>query len=224
MSNEKIIETTEIKEKKKSKSIIAFILAFTLIIGGGIGFYFYWQSTSYLTTGNARITTNLIPIVPPTVGQLDRFPIFEGRYVEENEIIGRVENGGFLRSPVNGVVVHTNAVLNQIVSPHEVVAVIADINNVHVQANIEETRLTRLHVGQRAYVTIDALGNRQFRGYISEIGWVTDAALMGNMTSFTTGGTFTRVTQLIPIQIRITDDVYLNNLIGVNATVRIPLR
>jgi len=33
-----------------------------------------------------------------------------------------------------------------------------------------------------------------------------------------------RVTQLIPIQIRITDDVYLNNLIGVNATVRIPLR
>jgi multidrug resistance efflux pump len=206
------------------KKTLIWILIFTLIIGGIVGVYFWRQSTNYLVTGNARVTTHLIPIVPAGTGRLERFTIFEGRYVAEDEIIGRVQNGGHLRSPVDGVVVHINAVQNQVVTPHEAVAVIADINNVHIQANIEETRLANLRVGQRAYVSIDVLGNRQFAGYISQIGWVTDAALSGNMTSFTTGGTFTRVTQLIPIQIRVTDDVYLNNLIGVNATVRIPLR
>ena len=223
MSNEKIT-TVETTEKKKGNNIIAIILVFTLIIGGLIGVYFWRQSANYLTTGNASVNTNLIHIVPPAAGRLDRFSVVVGSYVEENEVIGRVENGGFLRSPVDGVVVHTNAVLNQVVSPHNAVAVIADINNVHIQANIEENHLARLRVGQRAYVSIDFFGNQQFQGYISKIGWVTDSALMGNMTSFTTGGTFMRVTQLIPIQIRITDDVYLNNLIGVNATVRIPLR
>ena len=226
-TTEKVVETTETAEKsenKKGKKVIALILVFTLIIGAGIGFYFYWQSTSYISTGNARVTTNLIPIVAPAVGTLDRFTVSEGSYVEENEVIGRVDSGGFLRSPVDGVVVNINAVLNQVVSPQVPVAVIADINNIHIRANIEETHISRLHIGQTAYVTIDALGNRQFIGYIYEIGRVTDAELSGNAMFFNTGGTFTRVTQLLPVRIRITDDIYLNNLIGLNANVRIPLR
>jgi len=228
MSNEKITttETSETIDPKKSggKKVIAIILLFTLIVGGIIGVYFFRQSTGYLTTGNAIVATNLIPIVPPAPGRLDRLTISEGSYVARDEIIGRVENFGHLRSPVDGVVVRVNAVLNQVVSPHEAVAVIADIDNMHIRANIEETQLGRLQVGQRAYVTVDAIGRQWFAGYISEIGRVTDAALMGHMTSFTTGGTFTRVVQLIPIQIRVTDEVRLYNFIELNATVRIPLR
>ena len=235
MSNEKITttETTEAAEttetaaqKKKSgaKKVMGIILVLTIIVGTIIGVYFYWQSTSYLTTGNASVQTNLIHIVPPAPGRLDRFTVSEGSFVRENEIIGRVENVGHLRSPVDGVVVDTNAVLNQVVSPLAPVAVIADINNIHIRANIEETQIDRLQIGQRAYATIDARGNQQFAGYISSIGLVTDAALSGHLTSFTTGGTFTRVTQLVPIKITITDDVSLYNLIGLNANIRIPLR
>jgi len=235
MSNEKITktETTETAEaaettaeKKKSggKKVMGIILVLTLIVGAIIGFYFYRQGASYLTTGNASVQTNLIHIVPPVPGRLDRFTVSEGSFVSENEIIGRVENVGHLRSPVDGVVVDTNAVLNQVVSPQIPVAVIADLNGIHIRANIEEGNISRLHIGQRAYATIDALGNRQFAGYISSIGLVTDAALLGQLTSFTTGGTFTRVTQLVPIKITITDEVSLYNLIGLNATIRIPLR
>ncbi|MCL2837965.1 MAG: efflux RND transporter periplasmic adaptor subunit [Oscillospiraceae bacterium] len=235
MSNEKLTiteteETTEAAEtateKKKSggKKIMGIILVLTLVVGGIIGFYFYWQGASYLTTGNASVQTNLIQIFPPAPGRLDRFTVSEGSFVSENEIIGRVENVGHLRSPVDGVVVDTNAVLNQVVSPQMPVAVIADMNNIHIRANIEEGNISQLQIGQRAYATIDALGNRQFVGYISSIGLVTDAALSGHLTSFTTGGTFTRITQLVPIKITITDEVALYNLIGLNATVRIPLR
>jgi len=235
MSNEKIIESTEAaataestesteKKSSKGKKIFIAVFAITLLIGVIIGGCFFWQSTSYLTTGNASIRTNLIPIHAGAPGRLDRFDVSVGDYVLENEIIGRVETAGFLRSPVDGVVVRTNAVLNQSVTPMEPIAVIADVNNIHIRANIEETQLSQLRIGQRAYVTLDVRGNQQFAGYISEIGLVTDAALLGQMTSFTTAGTFTRVTQLIPIEIRITDNVRLYDIIGTNATVRIPLR
>ena len=216
-------QTTEVKKSGKGKFI--FVLILTLLLGAGawFGFQFYMQSASYLTTDNARVTTNLITISANMPGILERFTLYEGRYVVENEVLGWVENGEALRSPFDGLVIRTHAVQEQMVSPMEPLAVIADINNLHVQANIEETDIARVHVGQPAIVTIDVFGNRQFNGYVSEIGRVTSAELAGTSLFFNTGGTFTRVTHLIPIEITITDDVNLDNLIGVNARVRLPL-
>jgi len=206
-----------------NKKVVSMLLTITLAGGGGIGFAM-WNNAGRVTTDDAFVSTNLISIIPHTTGRLDRFDISAGIYVKENEIIGRIENGGFLRSPVDGVVIASNAVLNQVVSPHQPVAIIADVNNIHILANIEETDVSRLQVGQAAYVTIDAFGRQQFAGYISEIGRATDGALSGSAPNFAIQGTTSRRTQLIPIQIRITDDIYLNNLIGANAAIRIPLR
>ena len=217
-------KTEEKKKKGKGTVIIGLILSLVLAGGAGIGIYFFWQSAAYLTTDNARVTTNLVYISPDLPGPLERFTIAEGVYVAENDILGWVENGRAMLAPFDGVVIYANAVQEQVVSPVTPIAVIADTNNIHVQANIEETDIGRLHVGQPAIVTIDPFGNQQFNGYISEIGLVTAAELAGTAMFFNTGGTFTRVTHLIPIKVNIMDDVNLDRLIGVNARVRIPLR
>jgi len=228
MNTEKEIKTpeTETPEKQKSKWRLIIVLALTVVLAGGAatGFFFIWRSAGYLATDNARVTTTLISITSNTPGTLERFTIYEGRYVEENEVLGWVENGEAFRSPFNGLVVQSNAVQDQLVSIMEPLAIIADINDLHIQANIEETDIARIEVGQPAIVTIDPFGNRQFTGYISEIGNVTAAELTGNALFFNTGGTFTRVTHLIPIMITIVVDVDLDSVIGVNARVRIPLR
>ena len=223
MSDEK---TTEETQGKKSNTKLILILVLTLVFaaGAGVGIYFIRQSVNYLTTDNARVTTTLIAITPPVPGILERFTIYEGQRVSENQILGWVEGGEVMRSPVDGIVIHTNAVQNQAVSPMEVIAVIADLNNLHIQANIEETDIARIQVGQSAIVTIDPFGSRQFTGYIREIGHITQAELTGNAMFFTTGGTFTRVTHLIPVKINITSDINLENIIGVNARARLPLR
>ena len=212
------------EKKGKGKLILVLILTLALAVGAGTGIYFVWQGASYLTTDNARVTTTLISITPPVPGTLERFTIYEGRYVEENEILGWVENGEAIRSPINGIVVRTLAVRDQTVSPHEPLALIADINGLHIQANIEETDIARIQLGQTAIVTIDGFGSRQFSGYVSEIGHATQAELTGSALFFNTGGTFTRVTHLIPIKITVTDEVNLDSFIGVNARVRLPLR
>jgi len=208
----------------KKKLLIVLILTFLLAGGAAVGIYFIWRSAGELSTDNAQVRTTLFAVTPNVPGSLERFTLYEGQYVAENEIIGWVEGGESMRSPFDGLVIQTNARQDQQVSPMETIAVIADINNIHIQANIEETDIGRLYRGQRAYVTIDPFGNTQFTGYISEIARITSAELAGQTMFFNTGGTFTRVTHLIPIEITLTDDVNLDNFIGVNARVRIPLR
>ena len=217
-------EKAENKKKGIGKFIIILILTLILAGGAAIGIYFIWRNAGYLTTDNARVTTTLVQIMAPIPGTLDRFTIYEGRYIAKNDIIGWVEGGETIRSPFDGLVLNTNARLGQTVSPAEPLAVIADVNNIHILAHIEETDIGRIQRGQRAIVTIDPFGSQQFEGYISEIARVTSAELTGQAMFFNTGGTFTRVTHLIPIEITITDDINLDNFIGVNARVRIPLR
>ncbi|MCL2233561.1 MAG: hypothetical protein FWB99_10860, partial [Treponema sp.] len=116
MNEEKTKEAKEAQEKKSGKSRFIIVLAVTLVLaaGAGIGFYFVWQGANYFVTDNARVTTTLIAITPPEPGILERFTIYEGRYVEENEILGWVENSEAMRSPVDALVIHTSAVQNQV--------------------------------------------------------------------------------------------------------------
>jgi len=221
--------TPEANEQQKKKSGVKkfiIVLILTLLLGGGAatGTYFVWRNAGYLTTDNARVTTTLIAVTSNAQGTLERFTIYEGRRVEENEVLGWVENSEAFHSPFDGLVVQTNAVQEQIVSHMEPLAVIADLNDIHIQANIEETDVGRIQVGQPVTVTIDPFGNREFNGYISEISRITSAELTGQALFFNTGGTFTRVTHLIPIKISITDDVDLETFLGVNARVRIDMR
>ena len=219
-------EETETEEKMSGKVKIIIVLSLTLVlaIGSGFGIYFVWQRANYISTDNARVTTTLIAIAPPVPGRLERFTAYEGRRVVENEVIGWVEGAEAFRSPITGIVIHTNAVQDQAVTPAEAIAVIADTADVHILANIEETNIARIRSGQAVTVTIDPFGSRRFSGYVREVAHVTSAELTGSALFFNTGGTFTRVTHLIPVKINITDDVDLASLIGVNARVRILLR
>ena len=216
---------TENEKKPANKLLIILLVLLPIAGGAGIWYYFVQKGANYLTTENARITTTLFPITPSMAGTLERFNIREGQFVRENEVLGWIENGESFRSPVAGLVVRTFAEQNQAVSPLVPLAVIADTANLHIQANIEEGYVARIEVGQAVSVSIDALGRRQFNGYVAEIGKITDAALTGEMMSFTTTGRFTKVVQLLPVKINIIDDdINLSSIIGLNAGVRIRLR
>ena len=209
------------KKKGKGKIIAALILTVVLLAGAVTGFYFIRQGASYITTDNARITTDLITVSSSMPGTLERFMIYEGRRVQRDEILGWVEGGETMRSPIDGIVIHTNAVQGQDILPMSPIAVIANTAGLHISANIEEDDILRIQPGQSVAVTIDAFGSRQFSGYVSRVGNITQAELTGMTLFFNTGGTFTRVTHLIPVEITVLDDVDLSSLIGTNARVRI---
>ena len=222
----KATETKPETAKKKKGGKILFVLILTLIFGGaaGVGGWFVWRNAGYLVTDNARVTTNLFFVTANAPGTLERFNLYEERRVSANEVLGWVENAEALRAPFDGLVIDTSVVPMQTVSAMQQLAVIADTAGVHIEANIYETDLPRVYIGQEVLVSIDVFGRQEFYGVISNIGRITDAELSGHALFFNTGGTFTRVARLLPIEIVLFDDLGLEYLIGVNARVRIPLR
>jgi hypothetical protein len=75
---------------------------------------------------------------------------------------------------------------------------------------------------------INALGfnipNKWLLDYSRAENTSASSALSGSMSSFTTSGTYTKVTQLIPVKIKLTDNVNLTDIIGTNATVKIKVK
>ena len=214
------------KDKKKGgkKNIILIITALIIMIGVGCWYAYYYISSQYFSTDNAKVSGGIYTVTPPMPGKLVKFTAGVGDAVKADEIIGRVEGGTYIKSPVNGEVIQSDATLNQMVGQSTVVAVIADTSDLYIQANIEETDVNKIKVGQTATVTLDAYPGKKFSAHVSEVDNLTQTALSGSARSFTTSGTYTKVTQLIPIEIAIDDDVELKNIIGTNAYVKIKIR
>ena len=197
-----------------NKKAVGTIL--TAAILGAVGIRgLMWHNAGFIATDNAKVATVTIPVSSNGAGVLERFMLHEGQMVTTDEVLGWVEGGVAMRAPVDGLIIQTNAVQGQLVAPMETVALISDTNSVHVQANIEETDILDIYVGQRAYVSIDTFGRTRFAGHVTSIGSTA-------LPSTSLGSS--RPTLLVPVEITVTDDVNLDRLIGVNASVRIPLR
>jgi multidrug resistance efflux pump len=209
---------------KKNKNLIYGIVGIVLLIGIGVWGYFQYESSKYFTTENAKVTAELYNVMPLSSGKLVKLNVEEGSLVSENQVIGRLQNGSYLRSPINGQVVKCDLVLNQMLSPTASAAVVADINHMYVGANIEETDIIKIKEGQHVSVQLDAYPGQKFSAHVEKIDKVTQTALSGNATSFSTSGTYSKVTQLIPVKIVMDDNLNLAGLIGTNANVKIQLK
>ena len=207
--------------KKKNGKMFPVVIALLALIAASITI-FMLQRTPHVTTGNARVTTDLITLMAMTPGILERFTLYEGRVVREGEILGWIQNGESFRSPVEGIVVNTNVTPGQYILPMTVLATIADTSNIHIQANIYETNIQNVRLGQPATVTIDVFGNRRFSGYVSNISRINQVELIGMPVALFTG-TFRRFTQNVPVRIHLTDDVNLVYVLGASARVSLPV-
>ena len=209
--------------KKVKRNIIA-VIALLVVIGLSVGYYFYWENEHFLTTDNAKVTATLYTVVPTTSGKLEKLKISQGATVKQDESIARVEDGPNLKAPVSGQVVKCDVVQGQTVSPATSIAVLADTARAYVGANIEETDILKIKEGQEVSVNLDAYPGQTLSGHVELIDQVTQSALKGNTMTLTTSGTYTKVVQLIPVKITLDDGMFLGNIIGTNATVKIKIK
>lgn len=221
------MESTEKKKgmSRKAKNVLFSIIALIIIIGVGIWGYTYWQSNTYFTTQNAKVTAKTYAITPSVAGKLVRYSLREGDVVKKDGIIGRIDTGAYLKSPIDGTVIKSNVIEGQLVAQTTVVCIVADISDAYIGANIEETDIIKIKVGQRVAVNLDAYPNKSFEAVVSEIEPAAQNSLTGGNQSISTGGTFTKVTQVIPVKIKLDgNNADLAKILGTNATVKIKLR
>ena len=79
-------------------------------------------------------------------------------------------------SPIDGKVVQLNAHEGEVVvtgtmnNPGSVIAVIADLSQILVEAEVGETEVVGVRINQQAKIKVDAIPDRQYRGRVVEIG------------------------------------------------------
>lgn len=157
--------------------------------------------------------------------QVLKFNAYVGKYVESGEILGRVDGGPYIKSPSNGKFIEVDAERGDYVLTTDVMGYVANTYDMYIGANIEETDITKIKEGQSVKVTLDAYGSQKFEGIVTQVNSITNNALTGQTTSFSTSGTYTKTTQLIPIKIKLVNsDIPLENIIGTNATVNIKVK
>ena len=210
------------KKKKLKRILLPLILV--LLAGGG---YFGWQyiqdGNDYFTTDNARVTAQMYPVVAPAAGKILVRDVNVGDRIVAEQVLGRTEALPYITAPAGGTVVRNDGALNQMVSVGSSLAIIADTDNPYIGVNIEETDISKIMVGQSVDISIDAYPKRMLSGRVTEINPATQTYFSG-ASSFSTSGTYTKVTQLIPVKVKMDNYDNLPLLFGMNATVKIHLR
>jgi multidrug resistance efflux pump len=224
-------ETSEYEEdftpktaKRKINKPMLIAAAIVIVLAGlGIVGYFIYEGYYYYQTDNAKVDAKIYQLTADASGKLLKVYVSQGDPVKAGQALARVVHGPFIVSPSDGTVTDIKMNEGDYVNPTDVVVVVAETSDVYITANVEESDILKIRTGQSVSVYLDVYG-RSFAGYVQDINTVTSTKLTGGVTSFTTSGTYTKVTQLIPVKIKLRDNVDLANIIGTNATIKIRIK
>lgn len=107
-----------------------------------------------------------------------------------------------IKAPLAGIVAQRSVHVGESVSVGQPMFNIADHSDVWVSANIDENQVGKLRLGQSADITIDAYPGQRLPGTLYEIGAATGSQF-SLLPTENTSGNYTKVTQKIPIKIKV---------------------
>ena len=218
----------------------AIVLVLLCIVG-----WYWFEGEHFVSTDDARVSANLVTISPEIGGKIVEWNVKEGDQVRAGDVLGRQDLGTVLstgvintaalgtlgsitaekaaiKSPISGQVIRSSAVLGQMAVPGNNLAVVADTDQLYVGANIEEGKIGRVRPGQKVELVVDAFPGVTFPGLVETIGRATTSTF-SLLPSSNSGGSYTKVTQIVPIKIHLLDSLNKPLLVGMNTSIRILL-
>jgi multidrug resistance efflux pump len=216
------------------------VLAVVLIAAALFGFNTYREGQLYVSTENALLTGQPVQVGSMNAGRVESIVPSIGSSVRKGDVIAQValpsqvgmgQNGqpkmGFLgagdtrvdvQAPIDGIVIAEPVGIGATVAAGQAIVSIVDPTQLWVNANIEETNIGKLKIGQPVTVHVDAL-SADIPGRVEAVTPAT-ANTFSLLPSSNASGNFTKVIQLVPVRI----SVNLGNqplLLGANVEVKI---
>ncbi len=105
-----------------------------------------------------------------------------------------------VKAPIDGIVSQRKVELGQYVQIGQPLLALVPLHNVWVTANYKENQLKDMHQGQKAIVTVDAYGGREYEGHIDSIAAATGAKFSLLPPENATGN-YVKVVQRVPVKI-----------------------
>jgi multidrug resistance efflux pump len=212
--------------KRRRFSLRRMLLAvggLALVIGAFVGFSMYRDGQTYVATDNAQLTGTPVQVGAMNAGRVDSVTPTVGSTVHKGDAlaqvdlpsqVGTAQNGqaklGFLdagdstvtvQSPIDGVVLAVPTTPGATVQAGQALVTLVDPTQLWVNANIDETSVDRVKVGQPVTVHVDAL-NSDVPGRVESITPAT-ASTFSLLPTQSTSGNFTKVTQQVPVRISV---------------------
>lgn len=113
-----------------------------------------------------------------------------------------------IKAPIDGVVGLKSVEEGQIVVFGQPLFSITNLADVWVGANIEETYIGRIKIGQRVDFAIDAYPDKKFTGRVIAVG-PASGSQFALLPTENTSANFTKVTQRLPIKIKADESEYV---------------
>jgi membrane fusion protein, multidrug efflux system len=107
-----------------------------------------------------------------------------------------------IEAPMSGIVSKRWVLMGDVVQPGQAIVTVYDIQGVWVTAQLEETNLSELHVGDKAEIAVDAYPQVHFTGTLLRLGSNT-ASQFSLIPPNNASGNFTKVTQRVPLKFSI---------------------
>ena len=130
-----------------------------------------------------------------------------------------------ITAPADGWVTNRAVAIGQVVQPNQPLLSLTLARRVWVVANIKETQVGRIRVGDPVRITVDEFRGRVFRGHVESIGAATGSTTALLPPDNATGN-FVKVVQLVPVYIALDDatDPGPQLQVGLSAEVAIDTR
>jgi multidrug resistance efflux pump len=234
------VTTTRRRPAIFTRRVLLPVLAGVVVVGGIFGFNAWRDGQLYVATDNAQLSGQPVQVGAMNAGRVVAVLPNIGSAVHKGDVVAQValpsqvgigQNGqpkmGFLgagdtqvdvQSPLDGVVIAEPVAVGATVAAGQPIVSVVDPSQLWVNANIEETNIGRVHVGQTVTVHVDALA-ADVPGKVEAVTPAT-AGVFSILPASNTSGNFTKVTQLVPVRI----SVNLGNqplLLGANVEVKI---
>jgi membrane fusion protein (multidrug efflux system) len=105
-----------------------------------------------------------------------------------------------VKAPVKGTVSRKSAEPGQVVQPGQPLMALVPLEAVWITANFKETQLKDMRPGQRATISVDAYGGKEYSGKVDSIAAATGARFSLLPPENATGN-FVKVVQRVPVKI-----------------------
>jgi membrane fusion protein, multidrug efflux system len=117
-----------------------------------------------------------------------------------------------ITAPVAGLVTKKSVEVGQRVQPGEQLLTLVPLDDIWVTANLKETQLKKVRIGQKVEIEVDAFGGWKYQGHVDSI-----AALSGARSSLlppeNATGNYVKVVQRVPVKIVLDKDENKDHLL-----------
>jgi multidrug efflux pump subunit AcrA (membrane-fusion protein) len=138
--------------------------------------------SDYLGISGDLVAASTVDVFPDTAGKVTRLAVETGARVQKDQVLLEVDPSkpgmnfvpSAVKSPISGTIVSLPAQLGGTVAPQMAVAKISSTGSLEVRAYVAERFISKMRVGLRAELTLDAYPGRTFRATVRELSPVVD--------------------------------------------------